>query len=69
MPKSCRPFNQRYDDGNKLIVYHISYLFTTKKPLWFHVFPLSQLKVRDYVTIRYTVGWLIDLTNLSNVSC
>ena len=39
---------------NELYVIFLLYV-TTKKPIWIHVFPSSQSKVRDYVTIHYTV--------------
>ena len=63
-------------ETNELYVIFLTYV-TTKKPIWFHPFPLSQLKVRDYVTIHYTVQYkdmlylgFIDLnrTVFSNIS-
>ena len=41
-------------ETNELCVIFLTYV-TTKKPIWFHPFPSSQSKVRDYVTIHYTV--------------
>ena len=41
-------------ETNELYVVFLTYV-ATKEPIWFHPFPSSQLKVRDYVTIHYTL--------------